>query len=888
MFGPGADPLGRGTRLGESVASWVIEGYGIESELGVQPGLVLLRARQLMQDAQVLLQIWSDADTRVRDGVRQLAGLRHPGLATVLDIGETVDGRLYVALAGLPGPSLATRLREGIDLEQACTLLRRLALVVNHLEQRSPHRPELHAESILFEATGRPVITRLAPPAQDEGARATLSEIGALFYEALTGFAPTASGATLPDYLQRWQPIVDGCSAGGFKSASELLSCLDGLEGRMQGSALTVPKTEPAATSPSAEPATLRGAIVAAPLQEAATSPGAQRTLSASAAAQTALAEAAGAAPPDGTAPSPEPAVKQRPDPPTAWSAKLLGPPALAVAERAPAPAEPLHARPEPQHAERPATVKTRTAPDPEAAALAPPAPADTTRVTAPSRRMPADLGDSRAETVIPSRPRTQLPGSTPEPPPPSVVPLYAASAVAVLVLFAGLWWWLADGTNSMPAPLASVPAAASSAVADARPAMTLQARAPLASGDLTADEMDAALEFPPTGGIELDLAALPTVEDPVARFILFGRANIEAGRLIAPPGRNALERYLLALRIEPSNREAQAGVAEVGRRCLQTAVAAADLDGQLQALECVEQVAAAHAAGEAVLAEAMDLRAREHDRRIVAGAEALRAWRSDEAQALYAEALRLDPQSGAARSGSEESARQGKPGHMFRDRLRDGSDGPELRIVARLGWARNEVSVDEFRRYWVAAGQTKFGQSLPSCRDRESLLRSSRRRSWQAPDFAQDGGHPVVCVNFAMAEAYAGWLSEQTGARYRMPTQAEWQSVAGSPQPGCAANFRDQSAAQAWNAREASECSDGHDHTGSAGGAFETAGLRGLWGNVAEWLSDCDGNSCRQRVAAGGSWFSPANEAGPRGFAAEPGFTTIGIRVVRELPARD
>jgi formylglycine-generating enzyme required for sulfatase activity len=39
----------------------------------------------------------------------------------------------------------------------------------------------------------------------------------------------------------------------------------------------------------------------------------------------------------------------------------------------------------------------------------------------------------------------------------------------------------------------------------------------------------------------------------------------------------------------------------------------------------------------------------------------------------------------------------------------------------------------------------------------------------------------PVVNVSWRDAEAYATWLSRETGARFRLPTDAEWAYAAGS-----------------------------------------------------------------------------------------------------------
>ncbi len=47
---------------------------------------------------------------------------------------------------------------------------------------------------------------------------------------------------------------------------------------------------------------------------------------------------------------------------------------------------------------------------------------------------------------------------------------------------------------------------------------------------------------------------------------------------------------------------------------------------------------------------------------------------------------------------------------------------------------------------------------------------------SWRNPGFAQDDTHPVVCVNWHDAKAYAAWLSNQTNHDYRLLTEAEWE----------------------------------------------------------------------------------------------------------------
>lgn len=792
-----------------------IEGYRIESEFAAGGGVQLLHARQVVADAPVLLQLWEGSPGDARATIRVLAGLRHPGLATVLDVGETRDGHAYAALAVPGGPSLRQQLAAGCDLEQSLALLRRLTLVLQFIESRCALRPCLEPGEVLIDAQGRPVLTRLLSATASASTDAATSALIRLFHEALTGQVTSDPHPRLPDYLSRWQPVLDLLAEPTPITSARILATLDALQGRagdVRGPAIAS-KPRPPAVAPAE-------AVAPAPRKGEASKPARRST-------------------PAPAAPIPPPA------PPVAPHAGAVAP-ADTVAGGAP----------------------VRAAAE---------------RITAPSRRL-----DSEPARTLPGARAVPAP-SPPAPPvvpvPPSRLPLILAAVLAVPVL-AGLGWWLvAPATVAPVADVVTAPVPASGqGTVSAEAALDRPREQSLVEAAEARVSADSALG----DASDIDVRSLPTVEDPLERLLLYARTNVQAGRLIEPPGRNALDRYLQALRIEADNRAARAGIAELGALCLRQATEAEDLDLRLAALGCVERVAGAHEAAVAAAEGAKALRRSEHDRFLRAGHQALAGWRQTEASTNFGNALRLLPDSSEARAGAREAERQGRPGYRFHDPLPAGARGPELLVIGGLAWGRSELRVDEFEIYWTAAGRARFGADMPACRDRESMLRSSRKRDWRAPDFPQTAAHPVACVSFGMAQHYAEWLSETTGQRYRLPTLAEWQAVAGSAPGECRANFRDQSAARAWNARDAAACDDGHAHTSPVQAAGETAGLLGLWGNLAEWLADCDGGNCRQRLAAGGSWFSAVADARPSGFAAEPGFTTIGVRVVREIPARD
>lgn len=796
-----------------------IEGYQI-LEVGTPvEGVQLLRARQRVNDSAVLLQLWDSAIPAPQLAIRQLAGLRHPGLATVLDAGVTADGRAYAALAAPAGPALTQRLAQGFDLADALSLLRRLGLILRFVESRSPLLPALHAAEIFSDAQGRPVLTRLLPPgSQAEGL--PLQRLQALAFEALTGRAPSPAQPELPDYLTHWQPLFALEPAAG---PAGLLALLDQLEGR----------TRPAI------------AETGASVQRPAPAPSSQDLGRRPVASSQSVNE-----PPRANPESPRNAAR-------VGAASSAGP--------SPPPSSPGQSGSLRSETSRLASQASAEALD--------------ERLTGPSRRL-----ELPSKPASPARP--VLPDAAP--PGPSRMPLLVAAALA-LPLLAGLLWWalMPAATSSRPPEIARAeigPTPDASHVAPNPQASTIVA----AGAGQGYQPPDPSTDWTPSSPVALDLATLPTVEDPLERLLVLARTNLEAGRLVAPPGRNALDRYLQALRIEPDHRPTLMGIAELAALCLRQAMDADAFESRLSALDCTDRVAAAHPAAGGVRQEAQRYREGEHDRLLREAGQALADWRGEDASRLYAQAQQLQPESSSAREGLERAAALGRPGYRFRDALQDGTEGPELVVLNGLAWGFSETRVREFEVYWAAAGRARFGSEHPACRDRESLFRSSRKRDWQTPDFEQGPEHPVACVSFAMAQHYAEWLSAVSGQRYRLPTLAEWRAAAGRPPAGCAANLRDQTAARVWNARDVVACSDGYAYTAPANAAGEHSGLLGLWGNLSEWLVDCEATNCRQRLAAGGSWFSTASEVGARGFAAEPAFTTIGVRVVREIPLRD
>lgn len=383
------------------------------------------------------------------------------------------------------------------------------------------------------------------------------------------------------------------------------------------------------------------------------------------------------------------------------------------------------------------------------------------------------------------------------------------------------------------------------------------------------------------------DPAALQDVSDPVRELLIQAQEDFAARRYTSPPGSNALDRYRDALKLAPGHRAVRAGIERIARRYLALADAQAnDADPSLWAgfLQRAGDVAQEFGIASVIQAVA-DRREAWLERTQAEGEAAIAAWDRERAVLAFERGLTLAPERAALLDGLERARRIGSDGFAFRDTV-DGQAGPEMIVVGRLAWGRTPVTVGEFRRYWERVGAERFGSLPANCRDRESLFRGSRKRTFLEPGFAQGDSHPVVCITAAMADDYARWLSQMSARAYRVPSSAELAAVGIGLASDCSANVRDADYRAAYGGRDAIGCGDGHAATSPVDAfAASTHGLRDARGNVREWSSDCVGGACRERLVVGGSWATEPGDGATRAFPTDTGFNTIGFRVVREIP---
>ena len=292
------------------------------------------------------------------------------------------------------------------------------------------------------------------------------------------------------------------------------------------------------------------------------------------------------------------------------------------------------------------------------------------------------------------------------------------------------------------------------------------------------------------------------------------------------------------------------------------------------------------------------------------------------------------------------------RPGQAFTDALSGGGRGPQMIVVPhgafRMGASADEpdaadaekpahyvrfdrgfalsrraVTVAEFRHFVESSGRrpraTRRGHSLVYDERSGNFVRRSGvdwRSGYDGRPAADD--MPVLHVSVHDAEAYAEWLSQQSGMSYRLPSEAEfeyalraggdgrypWGDAAVPPEGfGNLAGSRDVSpSGRRWNNVFAGY---GDGWWGPApGGSFRANrwGLYDMGSNVSEWVADCwhasyrrapaDGAAwfnpgCRTRVVRGGSWASsPAQSRAAWRSSTDSDMTSarVGFRVMRGI----
>lgn len=254
----------------------------------------------------------------------------------------------------------------------------------------------------------------------------------------------------------------------------------------------------------------------------------------------------------------------------------------------------------------------------------------------------------------------------------------------------------------------------------------------------------------------------------------------------------------------------------------------------------------------------------------------------------------------------------------------RQASEGPvhEVRFERGFAMARNEITVADFKRFIDSSGYRTLATRAGHSRvydEKGGVLSEHDGVDWRRDHAGRIASPmlPVVHVAFEDAQAYAQWLSRQTGQRYRLPSEAEfeyalrgggsqaypWGASAPTRLVGNLTGRGDKSQTGRRWVNAIAGYSDGFWGPAPVR-TFpeESFGTFDLIGNVSEWTLDCwhesyqrapaDGSAwvnagCPQRVVRGASWASSLDQARSAYRLGADAVTTtarLGFRVVREL----
>jgi formylglycine-generating enzyme required for sulfatase activity len=227
----------------------------------------------------------------------------------------------------------------------------------------------------------------------------------------------------------------------------------------------------------------------------------------------------------------------------------------------------------------------------------------------------------------------------------------------------------------------------------------------------------------------------------------------------------------------------------------------------------------------------------------------------------------------------------------------RQANEGPRhpLSIAHPFALGVYDITVAEYARFVQATG---YAPQNPRCDWRNPKVGGSTLK--------QSAEEPVVCVNWADATAFIGWLSARSGHAYRLPSEAEWEYAARAGS----------TSARPWGPQAdpdrantgADKCCAPHTDKGdrwlytSPVGSFppNAFGLYDMIGNVWQWTVDCGTDnygskatltrkptSCATHAIRGGGWFHPPEMARSAARVIDDSdlrVADIGFRVARTL----
>ena len=240
-----------------------------------------------------------------------------------------------------------------------------------------------------------------------------------------------------------------------------------------------------------------------------------------------------------------------------------------------------------------------------------------------------------------------------------------------------------------------------------------------------------------------------------------------------------------------------------------------------------------------------------------------------------------------------------------FQDDLKDGGKSPMMVVIPEGSFSMGSSSsssryTDERPRHTVKVDSFAVSKYEVTFAEYDLFAKATKRKS--PNDLYMDRNiHPVIFVKWDDAYYYTKWLSEQTGKKYRLLSESEWEYAAstGKNSPFWWGYDKEPNRAHCF------DCETGLDpRKPSKVGGFDANkfGVHDTAGNVAEWVKDCwhenykgapsdskvwEGGDCIYRAVRGGAYISPQQSirsAKRDKLKSDSGYDHVGIRIARKL----
>ncbi len=213
----------------------------------------------------------------------------------------------------------------------------------------------------------------------------------------------------------------------------------------------------------------------------------------------------------------------------------------------------------------------------------------------------------------------------------------------------------------------------------------------------------------------------------------------------------------------------------------------------------------------------------------------------------------------------------------------------PAGRFLMGSSSAEAERSNDEGPQHYVSIAEPFALGRYPVTFDEYDEFAATTGREPPGDEGWGRGRRPVINVSWNDAQAYVAWLSERTGAAYRLPSEAEWEHAC---RGGTTTTFHFGPTISTDQGNHNGNYTDGsgrkgvHRHQTIPVGSFPANpfGLHDMHGNVWEWCADVWHNDYRGAPTDGRAWV----EGGEQGQRVLRGGSWVNLPIYLRAAARD